>query len=261
MSVKNNQYKLFIDESGTASLKDKGSVLYILAGCSIEEGDRNEVKIKADQIKYKYWGRTDIIFHSREIGRRQNNFKIFKDKKLYDNFLKDIKGFLLDAKFKMFFIILDKKKLRKLSWNQVKIYKETSKLMIHNFLLALLAIDSRGKIIVESATSEKDFHFHRALGIFLSEGIKNPKIDFSLVQEKITSISFVSKKNHDIEEQIADLLAYGAKCKYLKNKLNRKYESLVVNILERKIFKIPKNANVGKMQYLKEINPFYVIPQ
>jgi len=77
------QYKLFIDELGTANIKDEKSGLYILAGCSINEIECQNIKILADQIKFKYWGHTNIVFHSRDIGRRKGNFKIFKNAKLF----------------------------------------------------------------------------------------------------------------------------------------------------------------------------------
>ena len=218
-------YKLFIDESGTADIQDKNSKLYIVAGCSIEEQKRERIKIKADQIKFKYWGDTNVVFHSREIGRKENHFSILKDK---------------------------------------KIYKETSNHIIKNFLLILLTGDSRGKIIVESATAEKDFYFHKAVGHLTADGIKELNVGFGKVQDTLTSISFVSKKNHDIEEQIADLFAYGAKCKYLakqKKKFRRgEYESLMMDLCNKKLFKIPKNAGIRKMKYFKEVEPFLVLP-
>ncbi|MBU4375034.1 DUF3800 domain-containing protein [Patescibacteria group bacterium] len=96
------KHRLFIDELGTANPKDTNSSLYILAGCSVNEEERLKMKIWADQIKFKYWGHTNIVFHSREIGRKVNDFKILKDRKIFNDFLKDLGQFLEDAKFKMF---------------------------------------------------------------------------------------------------------------------------------------------------------------
>src|SRR3989339_596355 len=260
-SVENkSEYCLFIDELGTANVKDTNSNLYILAGCSINENERQNMKIKADQIKFKYWGHTNIVFHSREIGRKENNFEILKDKRIYNDFLTDMEKFLLNAKFKMFFVILDKGKARKRSWNSIKIYKETSSQIIRNFILILLTGDSRGKIIVESATAEKDFYFHRALGHFLAEGMKELGVDYRKVQETVTSISFVTKNNLDIEEQISDLFAYAAKCRYF-GKMGRKfkggqYEKMILNLLEKKIFKNPRHAKDRKMKYFSKVDSF-----
>jgi hypothetical protein len=259
-----NHYKLFIDELGTASTKDTKSELYILAGCSVNEAERHNVKNWADHIKFKYWGHTNIVFHSREIGRKENDFRILRNKETLEEFLKDLEQFLLCSKFKMFFVIVDKEKIRKMGWNDIKIYQETSASIVMNFLLILLSSDSTGKIIIESATAEKDFYFHKALGHFLAEGLKELKVNHKRVQEAITSISFVTKNNYDIEEQISDLFAYAAKCKYLKKKRSAcksgEYEKMILRLLERKLFKVPRDAKANKMKYFNEVDSFFVLP-
>jgi len=264
LNKKQYQYKLFIDELGTANLKDIRSELYILAGCSIDNAERTNIKTWADHIKFKYWSRTDIVFHSREIGRKEGDFKIFKDKKLFSEFINDLKNFLNYSRLKTFFIIVEKEKAKKKGWNQIKIYQETSNAMVKNFLLAMLSNDSKGKIVVESATAEKDFYFHRALGYYLTAGIPELNVRYKKVQETITSISFVTKNNFDIEEQIADLFAYAAKCKYFikkKRKFKRGvYEDMILFVFNKKLFKAPRNASSKKMRFFKEINPFLISP-
>lgn len=262
--VRKSEYCLYIDELGTANTSDKNSSLYILAGCSINESERQNMKIWADKIKFKYWGHENIVFHSREIGRKENNFEIFRDGKIFRQFLKDLEEFLLHSKFKMFFIIVDKEKARRRAWNHVKIYKTTSDQLVKNFILILLSGDSRGKIVVESATAEKDFYFHKAIGYYLTAGIKDLKVDYKKIQETLTSISFVTKNNFDIEEQIADLFAYAARCKYF-GQLGKKvksgiYEKMMLKLLKDKIFKNPRNAKDQKMKYFEEVDSFLILP-
>ncbi len=259
------QYRLFIDELGTANIKDIKSELYILAGCSIKDYEQQNMKIWADHIKFKYWGRTSIVFHSREIGRKENDFRVFKDDKLYGEFLSDLQKFLLHSNFKMFFVIVDKEKARKFGWNNIKIYKETSYWMVKNFLLILLTNDSKGKIIIESATAEKDFYLHKSVGHFLAEGISDLKVNYKKIQDILTSVSFVTKNNYDIEEQIADLFAYAAKCNYLLDSggeiKKSSYEDMMLYLLKEKIFKVPYGAKSQKAKYFKEINPFLILPK
>ena len=38
------------------------------------------------------------------------------------------------------------------------------------------------------------------------------------IKEKLTALSFVTKRNFDIEEQIADLFTYAARSKFKKDK-------------------------------------------
>lgn len=76
MTTQNNQkeyYRLYIDELGTASTKDLTSEVYILSDCSVKRSECANLKIWADQIKFKYWGRTDIVWHSNEMGHKKNH--------------------------------------------------------------------------------------------------------------------------------------------------------------------------------------------
>ncbi len=265
LNKKQYQFKLFIDELGVANPRAKQSEVYILSGCSIDDSERSKIKNWADHIKFKYWGKTEIVFHSKEIGRRENDFKALKDRKVFENFIADLEKFLECSKFKMFFVIIDKEKAAKAAWNQNKIFKETSDHIVRNFLLAMLSNESKGKIVVESAGAEKDFYFHKALGYYLSGGVPELKIDYKKIRETIASISFVTKNNHDIEEQIADLFAYAARCKFfMKKKILFKkgiYEEMMLSLLNKKIFKVPAKAGNKKMKYFKKIDPFLILPE
>lgn len=257
-------YRLYIDELGTASPKDTTSEVYILSGCSVNKKDCEDLKIRADQIKFKYWGRTDIVFHSREIGRKENDFAIFKDLKVFKDFSSDLYEFLFHSKIKMFFIIVDKAKARAAGWDDIKVHKDTTAFLIRNFLLILLTGDSRGEIVVESSSVSKDVHLLDSLNFFLGAGIKNLGVSYEKVQDTLTSVSFVTKRNHDIEEQIADLFAYAAKIKYQFNVNNRKpindYEKMILGLLEKKIFSVPTDAGSTKAKLFKEVEPFLVLP-
>lgn len=254
---------LFIDESGLANPKVISSEVYILSGCMVEDYAREKLKIEADQIKFKYWTRTNIVFHSKEISRKKGDFKIFKDKKVFDNFQQDLFSFLLKSVYQMFFVLVNKQEALKQNWNDRKIYAETSTIMVKNFILSLLAQDNgKGRLVIESASAEKDFYFHKAAGHFLSNGFPDLNVSFKQVQDVLTEISFVSKKNHDIEEQIADLLAYAAKLKFKSKKQTNmpSYEKGVFRIMNSKIFKMHPETGEKKKKYYSKIDSFKTIP-
>ena len=238
-------YKLFIDESGTSDLIHKESDFYILCGCVINIQNRENIKISADQIKFKYWRKTNIIFHSKEIERNEGDYSIFKGKKsLKKEFIKDLFSFLQRCSVNLMMIIVDKKLAKKRGWNQIKVVKETSRSLIFHFIIFLLSnTNYRGSIIIESARSWKDAYYLKDFDYFLSP-ISSKKNNFNHqeVRSALTSLSFVTKHNHDIEEQIADLFAYAGKCKYQKENLRKKfqsdsYENKLINILDKKIMK------------------------
>lgn len=253
----------FIDELGNANPKDTKSNLYILSGIMVTNQNREELKIKADQIKFKYWSRTNIVFHSREIGRSEGEFQILKDPKIKENFEKDLTKFLNLSLFQLFAVVVDKQKIPK-NWIDKTIYKRTADNLIKNFILSLLAQKNcKGRLVVESATAEKDFFYHKAAGYYLSNGFRELKINFKEVQDVLTEISFVSKKNEDIEEQIADLLAYGIRIKYENKKLFQlpSYEKELVKTVNSKLFKINPNTGITKKKLYSQIESFQIIPQ
>lgn len=116
--------------------------------------------------------------------------------------------------------------------------------------------------MVESATAQKDFYYHKEAGYFLSNGFKELKIDFRQVQDVLTEVSFVTKKNHDIEEQIADLLAYGLRLKYEKKPLSKlsDYEKRLLKIVEGKLFKLNVNTGNKKKKLHSKIKSFKILP-
>jgi hypothetical protein len=63
-------YTLFIDESGESFPgRYKESPFFIVSGCSINQDKRELASKELDQIKFKYWDKTNIVLISFEIGR------------------------------------------------------------------------------------------------------------------------------------------------------------------------------------------------
>lgn len=235
-----DEYVLFIDETGTAHPKDTHSKYYIVAGCVVKESERHKLRSVAHNIKFKYWGDTDIVFHSKEIGRKEGIFSNLKNSKTYNDFLTDLENHLFKRDFRLLYVLVDKQDaISNHAWNDVKIYSITSEQIVNNFLYYLLSRGAKGKIVIESATTQKDSYFMQALSKILSQGIPIHSIKHTQVKEAITSISFVTKNNYDTEEQIADMFAYAAKCHYLQqNKLatyTKKYEQLIMRTLAAKL--------------------------
>lgn len=260
-----DEYVLFIDETGTASPKDVNSEYYILSGCAIKESERHKLKIKCDQIKYKYWNNTDVVFHSREIGRKENDFSILGKHSTLTKFLSDLEEVLNSCDFHMFFVLVDKSSAKQKNWNDIKIYKETSAKIVEQFLIFLMSQKAKGKIVVEAATAQKDFFFHRALNSYLAGGIPALNVTHSHAKETLTSISFVTKQNFDIEEQVADIFAYAAHCYYYKNVIKKShrqgsYEDMLLRLFKKKIISKPRISGSRKPKYLKHINGFIQVP-
>ena len=257
-----NIVNFFIDELGSAERNEKHSKHYILSGCMVNEFSRNWLKIRSDQIKFKYWGKTDIVFHSREIGRKTGEFIILKDKKIYEDFKKDLFTFLSLGTYQLFVVVLNKENSLKLNWTTDKNYEETANILIKNFILSLLATKSKGRLVIESATSKRDFIFHKVMSNFLSVGIPSLNIKVEDIQNVLTEVSFVTKKNFDIEEQVADILVYGAKLKLSGKKIEsmNDYEKNILKIMNQKLFKMHPETGEKKKKYYSFMNSFEILP-
>lgn len=262
------RYDLFIDESGNVNPVDKASDVYILCGCAVEQEQQQQLKIYADKIKYKYWGNQRVGFHSRDIGKKSAQFAIFqKNTRLYESFLNDLFSFLKIGSFTVFVIVCDKEIARAKGWNTNKVIKETAHWLFYHYIVWLLGFkNERGRVAVESATAEKDKYYLNEFSYFLSPGCTELSVDYMKVRSVLTSLSFVTKHNSDIEEEIADIFAYAAKCKYYRQsgKATYKtgtYEDRMIRVLDNKLFQKPKFAREEKMKFFETIEPFCLVPK
>jgi hypothetical protein len=260
-----NEYlELFIDEMGVPTLDP----LYIATGASIKESSKNAIKVFADHIKFKYWGKTDIVFHSREIGLNLNNFSVFKSNPiLRKEFIEDLKTLLKKAPIMILCCVIENSVARNRGWIQKnKFVTETAKVIFNNFaIITYCKSNTRGKISIELDEDKEESYF-KSFKTLLGSGVSSTSIESSDIRDIITSISFVTKKNYDIETQLIDLFTYAVKCKYLKELKKKEYpkdsyESNIINILNGKLYKVPHNASLWKKRMLRKINPFVILPK
>ena len=255
--------ELFIDELGVPTIDP----LYVVTSASIKETDKTKVRILADQIKFKYWGRTDIVFHSREIGHCLNDFRMFKnDEDLKKAFHKDLYLLLGTAPIMLMSVVIDREKAQKKGWIQRNKYiTESAQLIFRNFAMILYCKSkTRGKIIIE-VDSAKEKSYLESFSKLLGQGVPRTKIKSKDIRDIITSISFVTKKNYDIETQLMDLFSYAIRCKYLEdsgkeNYSTETYERNIIDILEKKLYRVPPNASVQKKRILNKVKSFAILP-
>jgi hypothetical protein len=232
---------LYLDESGSPDTNDR-SQNYTLCGIIVNEYQSEKMKIQADQIKFKYWNHTDIVFHSAEIGAETGDYVILKNPTIKKDFLRDILTFLNYCEYRCIVISIDKQKAIAKGWNSEKIRDYASDKMIECFIEFLAQKKLNGNICLESA-GKRDFSFYNRYSYYLSHGLDSLNLSHSDVKKLLTSISFVSKKNHDIETQVADLFAYPATCHFLsfegiKPIIRGSYEEKMCNTLNSKIVDI-----------------------
>lgn len=261
------KYCLFIDESGTPSPGYLPERPYTLVGCAIDETKREILAKKAAALKKKYWKRTDVILHHKDLYKSKDDFAIFKGKpERKEEFKKDLIQFLFEAPVNIFVCSVDKKALSP-SWKQETIVKSTARAVFFDYIAFLYTRQSpHGNIIIEASDSNKDKNYLDAFTYFLSPDCKHLDKDFGVrdIHEVVTSIMFVTKKNNDNETQIADIFGYGASClfnKKLRGEEYKKgsYEAQLIKALEAKMFKTPASLGADKQKFAKKIKSHQII--
>lgn len=259
---------LYIDELGSPNPHSPGHKYFVMTACVVGDSLRREARLYADRIKFKYWGRqpdyTDINFHSMEIGRRSGPFSILKNQdSLYEDFINDLFRLLKPGGMNLFVNVTDLAKAKDKNWDTKAVLKASTDHTIKSFVCYLLGSQSNGKVVIESATDEQNAYFLRAFSFYLSPyAIK--AVDYKDVQRLLTSLSFVTKRNKDIEEQVADLFAYAARCLYERDYCGvifnpASYESRIVTILEAQLFKTPVGANASRKKFYNMIEPYKIL--
>lgn len=246
-------YKLFLDETGTCALPidDSRVEYFVLSGVAVREEQRQKLKIRADQVKYRHWRHTNIVFHSREIGLRIGDFAILRDPAIETDFHKDLFLFLDQSGMKYIVVSVNKVKALELQWDYDQLYTEAADAMLNFFIEFLITRRSRGQIIIESAGTIKDILFYKRYIYYLAHGLPSLDITPQKMKEILTSVSFVSKNNRDIETQIADLLAYPAMC---QSKIDDGIFNLIPNSYEEKLCAIFKTKLIfidGRTSFIK----------
>src|SRR5258708_132240 len=114
---------LFLDETGKSSFTH-GSPYFILSACAIPTMHIEEIRQKANNIIFKYWGSEKsyfrkykvrhITFHAKDIYKCNGPFVILKDPKIKKQFWTDMYTQILSRIDITYFITLvDKKAVKK----------------------------------------------------------------------------------------------------------------------------------------------------
>jgi Protein of unknown function (DUF3800) len=261
-------FKLFIDESGHPNVNHK-SRFFVLVGCIIEDGKQQLLKLECDQLKFKYWDRTDIVFHSEEIGKKVGDFKKFAEgEKLAKQFEKQLLQFLSTSSVGVCAAIVDKKRAYDIGWKEDAIIRTASESIVVDFLAHLYGNKgSHGRVVYEASSLGRDIIYLQSFNRYLDPAWQKQNTQFDHIREHLTSITFANKLNHDTEMQIADLCSYGVVCKYLQDKKLKvfekgSYEQRLITIIDRKTVTPPNGlTDKRKKKYLTNIKGITYLPQ
>lgn len=204
-------YYLFFDESGHHGLKtiNQEFPILLLCGCVIEKSYYHKVFVpKVNKLKKSYFSRTDIIFHSRDIRKWQNDFKILGDPKLRSDFYSDLDTLIAKTDFTLIASAVLKDKLIKQYGPQANNPYDLSLTFVLERSIFLTDRLNCGKIevIAEARGKKEDAKLHDQYQIILSNGTEF--VNSERFVKKLTDIKFEKKDQNVVGTQLCDLVAY-----------------------------------------------------
>lgn len=106
-----DEYYLFLDESGTASLKNIDPEFPVLAltGMLISAGNYQVLIDKINSLKQKYFPGKAVVLHRRDMRKYENGFEIFFDDNVKRKFYNDLNKILIETNYELISSVVDKK--------------------------------------------------------------------------------------------------------------------------------------------------------
>lgn len=205
------KYYLFIDESGDHGLKtiDSSFPVFVLCGVLMSENEYSKINSDSENIKLKYWDIKNVILHSRDIRKCNNEFKILFDLKIKEQFYIDINNILTANNYKIICSAIDKisfiKKYGKL---EDDVYEIALSFILERTIFCLdefkdcksleIIIEKRGK--KEDAKLSNHLNKLKQVGTFY--------VDTDRMKKYAIKQIFLDKRQNSNGLQVSDLLAY-----------------------------------------------------
>ena len=205
------KYYLFLDESGDHGLKtiDNSFPIFLLCGILISEKNYELIKTEINQIKTKFWNNKNIIFHSRDIRKCNNEFQILFDLDTKIKFYEAINSLVEKPLYKIIASSINKTEfIKKYGKLENDVYEISLSFILERTVFCLDNIGNCNnlEIIIERRGKKEDTklgeHIHKVRQIGT----------YYVNSERIQNYGFKSKfswKNENINGlQLSDLIAY-----------------------------------------------------
>lgn len=205
------KYYLFIDESGDHGLKtiDTSFPVFLLCGVLISENEYSKINSIVKSTKLKYWNNQNVILHSRDIRKCNNEFKILFDLKIKEQFYNDINSILTSSNYKIISSAIDKisfiKKYGKL---EDDVYEIALSFILERTIFCVDELQDCGslEIIIEKRGKKEDEKLANHLNKLNQVGTFY--VDKERLKKYGIKHTFLDKRQNSNGLQISDLLAY-----------------------------------------------------
>ncbi|WP_439554995.1 DUF3800 domain-containing protein [Dyadobacter sp.] len=206
------EFTLYMDESGDHGLDriDPGFPVFVLCGVLFYEDGYQKMRDHLNQIKIKFWGTKEVIFHSRDIRKCQKEFQILLDLNIKAAFYTELNACISAHPFKIIAAAIDKTKyIQRYGRIADDPYEISLSFIIERTIFLLDDFKHKSKsirIIIEKRGEKED----KKLASYF-EKVKARGTGFigrERIQEYDLKIEFRDKKDNINGLQVADLIPY-----------------------------------------------------
>lgn len=238
-----SDYIIYVDESGDHGLSsiNEQYPVFVLSFCLFEIEEYTKYIVpRIQQLKFKYFGHDQIIFHEYDIRKQNDDFASFrKNPELRHQFLEDINSLVTESRFSIFSVLIDKISLKSKYSSPFSPYFIAMQFgieRIYNYLVDLGQKDKRVFFIFEKRGKREDRDVELEFRRIVS-GQSNLGTAFNKFPLMDLNIILVDKRSNSSGLQLADLTARPLGIKFLHpEQPNRAFDIIKEKLIELKKF-------------------------
>ncbi|HRZ32816.1 MAG TPA: DUF3800 domain-containing protein [Flavobacterium sp.] len=212
MSIPSKKYFLFIDESGDHGLVtlDTSFPVFLLCGLLTSEDNYSDLKNNINSIKNTFWGKKEVILHSRDIRKCEKEFQILFNLELKSEFYKRINQVIEEGKYRILASAINKEKYIK-TYGKLSndVYELALSFIIERAIFSLdeiKGITKQLEIVIEKRGKKEDKKLEEHFQRLIARG--TGFVSAERLEEVNLKITFKDKKENINGLQLADLVAY-----------------------------------------------------
>ena len=230
------EYRLFIDESGDHGLNnlDPTFPVFVLCGVLFSEPSYLLARTQMNNIKRKFWGTENVVFHSSDIRRCKKEFSILFDLGIKSEFYSMMDDLMSSSNYTLFASCVRKEEfIKRFGKNQKDIYGICLSFLIERVVFYLDTVRDPNKnvtIVMEERGKKEDLLLRENYNRVRTGGTVFVK------SERICNvgmnITFSNKKENLNGLQFADLAAYPI----ARHVLDKDRANPAFDLIRRKIY-------------------------
>lgn len=202
---------MFLDESGDHGLKtiDDNFPIFLLCGILISEENYKVIREEINKIKRKFWQYKEVIFHSRDIRKCNNEFQILFDLNVKQEFYKAINDLVSKDNYHIISSSIHKSAfIKKYGRLENDVYEISLSFVLERTIFCLDALKNCDEleIVIEKRGKKEDLKLAKHIQKITQVGT------YYVSSERIKKLGFKTKfswKKENINGlQLSDLIAY-----------------------------------------------------